>query len=98
MENWEIHKENFVPIKCGRSINNLEKTTLLRPKADFSGDKQFYESRLIDAKGNSKELLIVYLEYIKWIKQTFATSNIEAKSVFEVTFNKIIIDNKLFDS
>ena len=83
---WELRKENVIPIKRGRSVKGLQES-LLRPN-------HLDESESTREKGFQDELkahvdspigqLETYIKYFKWTRDRFPTNSDKALKLLEV--------------
>lgn len=72
----ENAKENVMPLKEGRYLDDLART-LRRPKEALQVRKAEYEAELKELKSNTN--LVAFMnkweEYIEWIKESYPTDN-----------------------
>lgn len=85
---WESSKENVVPIKRGRSAKGLgENLSVGRQFGSVTVPPQEteFEALLKQQKHNSSELLLVYIKYFKWIRDSYPSDTEKTLKLLEVT-------------
>jgi hypothetical protein len=93
---WELCKENVLPIKRGRSTKGLQETlskpaTLSDQGQDNNNSveqlrEQLFEEELakLSTGDSPKDLLEAYLKYLKWVRDRFPTNSDKALKLLEV--------------
>ena len=79
-EEWELSKENVMPVKRGRSAfmlsNVLAEQKSSRHDKNIEEERQVHFDKQLDmAKGNALETLTVYENQYKWIRDHFPTDS-----------------------
>ena len=92
---WELCKENIVPLKRGRpNIAKFDKSKVLASNDDADKEKEFtgkIEKLSQDDSVSSTELLDSYISYYKWVRDIYPSSSEKALKVLEectYTLNK----------
>ncbi len=92
---WELCKENIVPLKRGRpNIAKFDKSKVLASNDDADNAKEFLhkiEKQIQDDSVSTTELLETYISYYKWVRDTYPSSSEKALKVLEectYTLNK----------
>ncbi len=85
---WESSKENVVPIKRGRSAKGLGE--ILTNDKDGkqiqdSLQESEFEKILIKQEAVPAQLLDAYVQYFKWVRDTFPTNSDKALKLLEVS-------------
>lgn len=92
---WETCKENVVPIKRGRSAKGLTDTLDRKESSKAASaaaehaQEEAYEARLAalaspsPSSSGSKAALEVYVQYFKWVRDTYPSDNAKALTLLE---------------
>lgn len=86
---WEISKENIIPIKKGRSAKGLSESKLIVSLSEsecLDKEKLLFEEKLEQAsnKNDSMEKLEIYIKYIKWIRDKYPSNSEQVLKILEV--------------
>lgn len=90
MEEWETCKENVLPVKVGRSVAKLNESLQSMHSLKAEKDKQQmisnYESKIqyLVSQHLHEELLDLYVQYFKYIRDSFPSSSEKILGVLEV--------------
>lgn len=86
---WESSKENVQPLKKGRSVKKLSESKLLENPIHNDSSKTLqlkereFEAELLLVKDNNIALLEKYLEYFKWVRDSYPTQNDKSLKLLE---------------
>ena len=84
---WELSKENVIPIKRGRSVKGLQES-LLKPHHGEDTDsarEQVFQEELKLNKDSPIAQLDTYIKYFKWTRDRFPTNSDKALKLLEVS-------------
>lgn len=76
---WELSKENVIPIKRGRAVQDLS-----NPLKSSQNTELTFESSISDNFDNAEGLLSAYIQYYTWIRRRAGDNKASAKSLLEV--------------
>eukprot|EP01041_Mallomonas_annulata_P000315 gene315-573_t len=88
--NWESSKENVLPIKRGRSAKGLN---YVMSTDTIAESESRFEQEILNTTSSS-DPLIVWLQYFKWIRDTYPSDSSRALKLLERCTVELRTDNR----
>ncbi len=82
IHDWENSKENAIPVKKGRTIQDLSHNPLKAPQTT----EVTFEASIAENASNAEGLLSSYIQYYTWIRRRAGDNKASAKALLEVSF------------
>jgi hypothetical protein len=90
---WEMSKENIVPIKKGRTVEDCSVTLKSSQNSEI-----LFEEAIKEKHDNSEGLLSTYVQYYTWIRRRAGDNHVSAKALLERATNDLLRFSQLLNN